>query len=196
MKVHDHITDICRRSFFKIRQFHLAFSCNDADFQVEIFKTYIRPLLEYNTPIWSPYLLSDIDNVERVQRVFTKRIPGLWNTPYLERLQILNLKSLESRRIVNDLILLYKMVNHLIDLNNSDFFTFNQSTTRGHSAKINHEYSRLDIRKYFFTNRTVTIWNALPQSIIDSSSLQMFKSKINEYNLEIYCRGHAHTAAQ
>ena len=151
LKVRKHCTGICRRSFYKLRQFNLAFSCRDTDFQLDTFKTYVRPLLEYNTPIWSPHLISDIDLIERVQRWFTKRLPGLWNESYAQRLQTLDLESLEVRRIKNDLILLFKIVKHLIDLNSEDFFTFNWNHTRGHSCKINIGYSRLNCRKYFFS---------------------------------------------
>ena len=41
------------------------------------FITYVRPIVEYNSVVWSPSSAHDIDAVERVQRRFTKRLPGL-----------------------------------------------------------------------------------------------------------------------
>jgi len=46
---------------------------------------------------------------EAVQRRFTKRIAGLRDMPYVERLKILQLESLESRRLRNDLLFTYKV---------------------------------------------------------------------------------------
>ena len=54
-----------------------AFSSRDLRFMVEMFKTYVRPILEYNCEVWCPYLLCDIDRIERVQRAFTKTIRRL-----------------------------------------------------------------------------------------------------------------------
>jgi len=47
---------------------------------------YVRPIVEYNSIIWSPSTARDIDAVESVQRCFTKRLPTLKNLSYRERL--------------------------------------------------------------------------------------------------------------
>jgi len=44
---------------------------------VRAYKTYVRPLVEYNSVVWSPVNLHDTDAIESVQRRFTKRLPGL-----------------------------------------------------------------------------------------------------------------------
>ena len=41
------------------------------------FLVYVRPIVEHNSVIWSPYTARDIDAVESVQRRFTKRLPTL-----------------------------------------------------------------------------------------------------------------------
>ena len=45
MKASTHCVIICRKTYFKMRQFHFALSCRDIGFQLYIYKTYIRPLL-------------------------------------------------------------------------------------------------------------------------------------------------------
>ena len=49
---------------------------------VRTFTTYVRPLLEYNSIIWSPHLKKDIEAVEKVQRRFTKRLSGINTLSY------------------------------------------------------------------------------------------------------------------
>ena len=56
---------------------------------------YVRPILEYATQVWSPYLLKHINSLEAVQRHFTKRIKFLAEYSYAERLAKLNIETLE-----------------------------------------------------------------------------------------------------
>ena len=53
------------------------------------------------------------------------------------------------------------------------------STTRGHSKKIFKRGSRLNIRKYFFTLRVATIWNELPEDIVNAKNTQAFKNALD-----------------
>ena len=58
---------------------------------IRAFLVYVRPLLEFNSPIWSPHYKQDIELIERVQHRFTKRLPGYSNLTYKDRLALLNL---------------------------------------------------------------------------------------------------------
>ena len=69
----------------------LAVFYKKTDFMVNMFKTYVRPLLEYNTVIWSPSTIKYIDKCEQIQRHFNKCIRGMWNVAYRDRLRMLNL---------------------------------------------------------------------------------------------------------
>ena len=87
------------------------------------FNVYVRPILEYCSIIWNPHLLKDIEAIENVQRRFTKRLPGMQNFTYHQRLVSLSLDSLELRRIRLDLIYTYKIVFGLCDFRMMDFFS-------------------------------------------------------------------------
>jgi len=51
------------------------------------FKVYVRPILEYCSVVWNPYLIKDIGVIEEVQKRFSKRIPGMKNATYCQRLK-------------------------------------------------------------------------------------------------------------
>jgi len=73
----------------------------DATTVTKAFITYMRPILEYASVIWSPYHLGEIAKLESVQRRFTKRVVELHNIglTYDDRIDFLKLNSLEERRL-------------------------------------------------------------------------------------------------
>jgi len=82
---------------------------------LKAYITYVRPILEYCSPVWSPHHKYLINKTESVQKFFTKRLPGLWDISYSKRLQLLNLQSLEYRRIFQDLMLCYQILHGCCD---------------------------------------------------------------------------------
>jgi len=151
------------------------------------FIVYVRPLLEYGSPVWSPHHSGKIIQIESVQRRFTKRlpIPGLKNVKYKERLEQLRIETLEMRRLRQDLIFSYKVIFGLVNYACNDLFTLSNSTipTRGHAFKLYQRYSRVDSRKHFFAERIIHPWNSLPAKNEDFNSLATFKSFIKSVNL-------------
>ena len=75
-----------------------------------------------------------IRSVETVQLRFTKRLLGMNQLPYTERLTQLGLQSLEQRRLITDLISYYSIIHGHSSLTFSDFFPFTHNpSSRGHS---------------------------------------------------------------
>ena len=68
------------------------------------------------------YLLHEVDEIERVQGNFTRRLQGLKSFSYTDRLFFLHLESLELRRLKADLTMYYKLLHNLVDISVNDFF--------------------------------------------------------------------------
>ena len=183
-----HIAQIASKAFQRSNLFFRVFKCRDRDFLVAVFKIYIRPLVEYCSTVWNPYLKKDIKLLERVQKRYTKRIPGLAELSYTERLNILGLESLEIRRLRDDLSMCYKIMNGLVNIPVDDFFSLpppGQTSTRAkNSKKLFCNFSRLDCRKYFFGNSVVPVWNSLPESVVSAPSVESFRTRLRNHDLQ------------
>ena len=118
-----------------------------------IYKTYIRPHLEYCVQAWSPHLIKDIDVLERVQKAATDLVPELRKYDYNTRLQKLGITTLEIRRDRGNMIETYKILSGKEQIDREQFFQLdrNEHGLRGHGWKIVKKRSRLDVRKYSFS---------------------------------------------
>jgi len=86
-----HIHAIVSRAQSRALAIHHSFLSRDISLLIRAYEVYVRPLLEHNSVVWSPASIGDIEEIEHVQRNFTKRLKGLHNCSYIERLKCLNL---------------------------------------------------------------------------------------------------------
>src|SRR6218665_1183085 len=82
----------------------------DKDTILRLYKSLVRPQLEYCIHVWSPHLKQDMEKKEKVQRRATKMIQGYKDLSYEERLIRCGLTTLEKRRSRGDLIEAYKVI--------------------------------------------------------------------------------------
>jgi ribonuclease P/MRP protein subunit RPP40 len=148
-----------------------------------IYKTYIRPHLEYCVQAWSPHLVKDVQCLERVQKAATNLVPMLRKCSYTDRLRKLGLTTLQTLRKRGDMIEVYKIMTGKERVAREQFFQLadNEHGLRGHTMKIRKHRSSLDIRKYFFSQRIVNCWNGLPQQVVDATSINSFKNALDDH---------------
>ncbi|KAK4825073.1 hypothetical protein QYF61_023077 [Mycteria americana] len=123
-----------------------------------LYPALVRPHLECCVQCWAPHSQRDMEGLERVQRRATELGKGLGHKADGERLRDLGLLSLEKRRLRGDLIALYNCLK----------------------GGCREGRFRLDIGKFYFTERVVQHWNRLPREVVESPSLGVFKSRLDE----------------
>jgi hypothetical protein len=183
LKFSEHCQRLASKANSLIFRIFRSFASRDPTFMFSIYTTYVRPILEHNSPAWSPYLKEDIRRIEGPQRRFTKRLQGYedgWT--YLERLHALGAETLLVRRIKADLVLVYKIIHGLVD-GLEDLLQFARVTrTRGHAFKIVPQPFNINARKNFFSVRVANFWNNLPSVVVESATLSAFKSNLRHVN--------------
>ena len=147
-----------------------------------LYKSMVRSHLEYANCVWSPSRKIDIDNLEKVQKRATKMISCLKNMNYEDRLKKLNLPTLKYRRLRGDMIETYKIVTEKYDHNSVVQFKRNEnSCTRGNNFKLFQSSVNTNLRKYFFTNRIVNVWNSLPNNVVTAKNTNTFKNLLDKH---------------
>ena len=106
------LTGLVSRTFLRItpKSFH------------KLYKSLIRPNLEYRNIIWYPRFKKDIDSIERVQKRATKLVSTVRHLPYYERLEALKIPTLAYQRFRGDVIEVFKMFNMKEDTDYEIFF--------------------------------------------------------------------------
>ena len=85
----------------------------------------MRPMLEFSSTMWyamTKQNIRKVEELESVQKRFTKRLVGLSKIRYNRRLEMLNIESLEERRLQSDLIMCYKILRGFVNLDLLCFF--------------------------------------------------------------------------
>ena len=157
-----------------------TFTYMDREMFLNLYKSLVRPHVEYATSIWSPVYKKDIIQIENVQRRATRLVSNLKYLTYPERLKTLGLPTLEYRRDRANMIQVYKILNNIDKVDKDSLFKMSTyQATRGHSQKIYKQRYRLKIRGHFFSNRIVDSWNDLPSEVVNAPFLNSFKSRLN-----------------
>jgi hypothetical protein len=152
------------------------------DVIIPLYRALVRPHLEYGVQFWCPAYKKDIDLLEKVQRRATRLIIGMKGKDYEDRLKLLKLFSLSRRRIRGDIIQVFKFYKGIDKVEMNELFKFSDyRRTRGHKGKLYKNNCRLDVRKNFFSNRVVDMWNGLPDQLLECNSVNVFKRKLDEW---------------
>ena len=168
---------------------------NDISLWIKVYKMFVLPIMEYCSPVWSPYLIREIRKLEDVQRTFTRilyyRIFPDQNYPhslpsYKIRLQELNMKSLFYRRIRADLILGFKILKGELRLRPSRYWVFRPTYGRRSGClfgppglgKLNRQ---LRCNHFFF--RSCKWLQQLPPSLLSLSDSTRFKKALDKFDI-------------
>jgi len=104
------------------------------------------------------------------------------NKSYTDRLIYLNLPTLKYRCLRGDVIEVFKITHNLYDRTVSPDLPFNErANTRGNHYKLQNHLCHYDLRMHFFSACIVNIWNSLPNSVVDTCTVNAFKARFDKF---------------
>ena len=149
---------------------------------MNLYKTLVRPKVEYCMTVAQPVYKKDKEKIERVQHRATKLVLGMENKDYSERLAELKLPSLEYRRKRADVMQTYRIMNNIDNIDEKKFFKpCKEVRTRGHTMRVQKTQCKSLVRRNTFSQRVVNDWNALPDAVVTSGSINQFKGRLGRW---------------
>lgn len=147
-----------------------------------LYKTNIRPILEYACTIWDPWTVTDITKLERVQTLAARFVVQNY-TRYFSASQTkenLGWNTLQNRRKTFRLKFLHSIYHNRSGLNRDSYIKAPEYTSarRDHPLKIKEYRCRTELFKMSFFPKTVSEWNRLPSDVVSLSSSDAFASAV------------------
>ena len=181
---HVHCAYVCSRANIVLGMIRRTMVYKSPDVLTRLHKSLVRPHLEYCVSAWLPHYVKNRERLERVQHRFTRMVPGLKGLEYGGRLERLKLMTLEERRNRSDLVELFKISKGLPAIPWNLFFRVgNSEITRGHSKKLATESFKLDIRKYFFSQRVVNRQKRLGEEVVSAGTVETFRKRLEKLRM-------------
>ena len=151
--------------------------------KAKAYLALVRPILEYSSTVWDPHLIKNINTIEKVQRRAARWVMSDYSqssvTSMLDKLQW---STLHKRRYISRLQMFYKIIYHHLALEVPPYFISTQRPTRyQHTLHYIIPFANTDSYKHSFFPHTIRDWNNLPIELIETSSLESFKSNLCNY---------------
>ena len=174
-----HVDAVVSKAFQRLGLVNKVFSNKSLKATLRLYKSFVRPILEFSSLIWNPYTNCLNNKIENVQRRLCRMFPAIRQKNYKEQLSFLALYSLQARRLRYQLITIFKLHRHQPNAFNDFFDVRGEKRTRGHTMTIATKYAKNNYRLNFFTVSSITLWNKLTEDEITSSSVTLFKKSVD-----------------
>jgi hypothetical protein len=178
-----HINRVITKACQLLGIINRSFKFLETDGFLMLYKSIIRPHLEYGNGVWYPFLKRQSVALEKVQRRATRMMVRSKSMTYGERLRFLKLYSLKGRRIRGDLIQAFKLFHNLVDIYCAILIKEVAAgrTTRNSDKKIQVGHTRLFRTRFSFRHRITKYWNMLPIIIKNAPTLNSFKNQLDAH---------------
>ena len=176
-----HIRTISEKARQKAAWVLSVFHTRSSTIMLTLYKSMVRSLLEFCSPLWHPTKIGDIQEIESVQRSFTRRVAGCQDLDYWQRLKKLSLMSLQRRRERFIVLHIWRILHGLVS--NDLQIQFKDSSRTGKFAIVPPMCRVSSMRHQTQYDNSLAVkgprlWNAIPGHLTTIDDFQEFKSKL------------------
>ena len=180
---------------FALGQIQRAFHYRKKSALVPLFKTFVRPKLEFAVAAWNPWTEQDKKRLEKVQERMVRMLSDVQGDTYEEKLKDAGLTTLEERRNRGDAIETFKTLKGLNGIKKEKWFELETEDTRAtrRNTEVTEEgerrrtgilvveAARLEVRKNSFNIRAAKAWNGIPEETKNQNSVNAFKNAYDKW---------------
>ena len=179
----DHINHVCAKVKQKCGWILRTFHSRDIHLMKFLWKSLVQANIDYCSQLYSPIKASEIQQLENLQRWYTKRIPAISNLNYWQRLRALNMLSQQRRMERYRIIYTWKILEGLVPNCGLEEI---QTGRRGRELKVpalKGKQAIRSIREQSFQVKGPQLFNSLPKNIknITKVSVEDFKAHLDKY---------------
>ena len=146
----------------------------------QLYKSFVRPHLEYAAPVWDPHCITHINALEKVQKFSLRMSYKAWDEEYDNLLSRANLKPLAKRRKFLKVCYLYQVMNGTSNFPNAPIERRNIDP-RLRNSESQQLFAMTNAYQHSFFLHTFSILNSLPAPVHRCSSLPVFKHHVMAY---------------
>ena len=186
----EHINRTCKKARDMCSWILRTFTSRSPLLMMTLWKSMVQPILDYCSQLWCPIKLSQIKQLEEVQKSFTRKIKLDQHLDYWERLKVLRLYSQERRRERYRIIYVWKIFENLAPSighgENGGMLKLHERNGRTMSLpEVNNKVPSAikQMRDSSLTVHGANLFNRLPKTIrnLTNCSVLEFKSKLDGF---------------
>ena len=146
------------------------------------YKAVVRPQLEYAASVWDPHTVIHINQIERVQRRAARWVMSDFQrtSSVTTMLNTLGWRNLAQRRADSRLVLMYKIVNGLVAIPQTQLVRPHRISRNSHPFAFRQIQTTKNVYKYSFFPLTIVQWNKLPSSVVSLPNIEQFKGEVSK----------------
>ena len=140
---------------------------NDYVIRKLFYVSIVRPILEYSSQLWSPYIKKNVYSIESVQRSASRFMLNYQDLTYHPRLGSRNLLPLVYRREFLDLVLFHKIISNKTPLNSRNYciINVNERYDVRDASKLYIPFAKTNQYKYRYFLRVLRLWKRCQQKL-------------------------------
>ena len=175
-----HIDTVTKRANQTISFLQRNLSSCPKDIKEASYMTLVRPQLENAATVWDPATKTGINKVEAVQRRAARSCQNDYRrtSSVTSMIQNLGWEELQYRCEQCKTVMMYRIINNLVDIPAEKYLIHSGTSTRGHETRFLVPYCSVNAYESSFFPSTIRLWNSLSASAVTAPSLDAFKSCI------------------
>ena len=180
----EQIEKVCKKARQKSGWIFRTFYCRRPIFLKQMFKSLVQPHIDYCSQLWMPPEGANMVKIEKVLRDFSRRVPGIRELCYWERLKSMGMNSMQRRLERYRIIYIWKIMEGLVP--NCGLNWSSSEERRGRLCEVpklrgNKEVQKC--RRQSFQMAGPKLWISLPKYVrnVKNCGIEQFKEALDNF---------------